>query len=243
MNETIFVGQVWRVTDAPAYQRDSWTLYFCTSGSGIFVFDGSMLHYQAGQLVVIPPDIRHTHRDDGGASCLYIFCKNAALALRHPALIADDAQHCIRHLFEDVLHLFGSGETQDKTLLSPYVQLIAQHINARRPAAPHSQLVEDIARNIVQNYTNPNYELDELLKSAPYCYDYLCRLFRQELNTTPHKYLTDLRLQSAADILRAGNGGSVSEVARLCGYSDPLYFSRMFKKKYGASPREYAKGR
>lgn len=242
MNETLFVGQVWRVTDAPAYQRDSWTLYFCTSGAGCFVFDDAVLCYQAGQLVVIPPDIRHAHRDGGVASCLYIFCKNAALALRHPTLVTDDANCCIRHLFEDILYLSSNSESSGDSLLSAYIQLITQHINAHRPAAPQAQLVEDIARRIRQNYANPLFELDETLHSAPYCYDYLCRLFRQKLNTTPHKYLTELRLQSAADALRTNTGSSISEVARLCGYSDPLYFSRMFKKRFGVSPREYAKG-
>ena len=243
MNEPIFAGQVWRVTDAPAHQRDSWTLYYCTSGGGCFLFDDSALRYQAGQLIVIPPGMRHTHQDGVGASCLYMFIQDAALALRHPTLVADDANHCLRHLFEDALYLFGSSEPQDKMLLSPYAQLIIQHINARRPATPHSQLVEEIARSIRQNYANPLYSLDETLRSAPYCYDYLCRLFHLELNTTPHKYLTELRLQSAADALRISPGSSMSEIARMCGYSDPLYFSRMFKKRFGVSPREYVKSR
>ena len=57
---------------------------------------------------------------------------------------------------------------------------------------------------------------------------------------TPHKYLTDRRLQTAANMLRSEyNDGNVTEVAHQCGFREPLYFSRMFKKKYGISPSYY----
>ena len=75
----------------------------------------------------------------------------------------------------------------------------------------------------------------------PYCSDYLCRLFREEMHTTPGRFLTDLRLQRAADLLLSdGERTAVSEIARQCGFRDPLYFSRMFKKRYQASPSRYA---
>ena len=50
-----------------------------------------------------------------------------------------------------------------------------------------------------------------------------------------------MRLQRAADMLLSGGGKtSVSEIARMCGFRDPLYFSRMFKKRYQVSPSRYA---
>ena len=57
---------------------------------------------------------------------------------------------------------------------------------------------------------------------------------------TPHKFLNDRRLQTAASMLRSQyNDGNVTEVARQCGFREPLYFSRMFKKRYGVSPSHY----
>lgn len=240
MND-IFAGQVWCVTSAPRYQRDSWTLYFCTAGTGRFIFEDAELPYQAGDCVVIPPNIPHSHQSSGSASCLYIFAKEAELLHRHPFGIPDDGQPWLRHLFEDAVSLFHSDAAARETLLPAYVLLIARHVSSRSPAARHSQPVEEIVRSIQQNYTNPLYSLDAPLKSAPYCQDYLCRLFRQEMGTTPHKYLMDLRLRAAVDALRAGRDSSVTEIAHKCGYNDSLYFSRVFKKRYGLSPREYAK--
>ena len=38
-------------------------------------------------------------------------------------------------------------------------------------------------------------------------------------------------------------GVSVTDVARMCGFREPLYFSRMFKKKYGVAPSFYVQSR
>ncbi len=243
MNDILYVGEISRAADASHHQRELWTLCLCTAGSGCFLFDEIAIPCQPGCLIVIPPDTPHAHQSDTGAAFLYLFVADAALAFRHPMLLEDDDNHSLERLFRDAMYHFGTNTPYRAALLPAYGQLIVQHISVRRNASPRSQLVEDIARNIRQNYANPNYELDALLRSAPYCYDYLCRLFRQELQTTPHKYLLELRMQSAAEALRGGSGSSVTEIARQCGYSDPLYFSRMFKRKFGLSPREYAKGK
>ncbi len=105
---------------------------------------------------------------------------------------------------------------------------------------PQNRIVEDIEQSIVQNYANANYELDEVLRRMPYSYDYLCKLFRKEVGMTPNRYLSNMRMQTAAEMLSSGhNDGSITDIAHLCGFRDPLYFSRMFKKKYNVSPKEY----
>ena len=64
----------------------------------------------------------------------------------------------------------------------------------------------------------------------------------KELGVTPHRYLVDKRLKMAAELLMTdANAGArtIGDIAPLCGFHDPLYFSKMFKKKYGIAPRYY----
>lgn len=241
MNDIIYAGRHQQTPSTPLHQHEHWELLYCTSGTGAFLFDEAVQAYHAGDVVIIPPDTPHVHTAEQGASCIYLYMADAALAFRQPMTLQDDAHQGLLHLFDDADAYSRSDLSYRAALLPAYGQLIVQHISARRTSSAGNRLVEEIAQSIVQNYANPNYELDELLHSAPYCYDYLCRLFRQELHTTPHKYLASLRLQAAADILRTGTSRSVTEISRMCGYHDPLYFSRMFKKRYGVSPREYAR--
>ena len=56
---------------------------------------------------------------------------------------------------------------------------------------------------------------------------------------TPNEYISDMRLDVAATLLKESNL-QVGEVAARTGYSSPQYLARNFKKKFGMSPSEYA---
>ncbi len=239
MNEIVFAGTP--TGRGGSHIHEEWELLYCTGGEGRLAFSDVELICRSGDLIAIPPGMAHTPLKTGPHEGICLRIANATLTFRYPMVLHDDANCSLLHLMQDTIWLFHSDADYRAALLPAYGHLLAQHVSSRRASSPRNQMVEEIAQNIVQNYANPNYELDALLKSAPYCYDYLCRLFRQELHTTPNKYLMDLRLQSAADLLRGGTGRSITEIARMCGYNDPLYFSRMFKKRYGVSPREYGK--
>lgn len=241
MNDVIFAGLDALTPNAPEHRHAHWELLCCTQGTGCFVFEDLETSYHAGDVIVIPPGTPHAHVNLCGAACIYLYIVNATLSLRAPMVLRDDENHSLLHLFADVHYLFLHGQDVHGSLLPAYGHLITQHISVHRAMSPRNLLVEDIAQSILQNYPNADFDLDSVLRSAPYCYDYLCRLFRQEMHTTPHKYLANLRLKTAADILQLDTGKSITEIARMCGYQDPLYFSRMFKKKYALSPREYAR--
>ncbi len=240
MNDITYAGYH-STAHAGPLTPDHWRIFYCTEGSGTYATNQQEFSYGPGMMIVLPPDVRPVHTRPMEAEGILLHLSQPSLTFRQPCLLSDDANQSLLHLIQDALWHFNNAAPENRSLLGAYGQLLVQHIIVRRPASPRSQLVDDLARSIAQNYTDPQYDLDALLKAAPYCQDYLCRLFRQDMDTTPHKYLTELRLRAAADALRAGRDSSIAEVARKCGYSDPLYFSRMFKNRYGLSPRDYAK--
>ena len=68
--------------------------------------------------------------------------------------------------------------------------------------------------------------------------DYLTRVFGQELGISPWDYLTRYRIARAKDLLR-DSLDSIGAIGRRVGFPDPAYFSRVFRKHTGMSPREY----
>ena len=70
---------------------------------------------------------------------------------------------------------------------------------------------------------------------------YFRKIFQANYSVTPQKYILSKRLAHAKNIIDNGDYDTISEIAASVGYSDPLYFSRAFKKKYGISPSQYSK--
>ena len=240
MNDILFAGKHVLTYNVSRHKHNSWELVYCTGGAGRFVFDELELPYQAGDVVVIPPETPHLNAGESGFTNIHLNIGPSTLAFPQPVRIRDDGNQSMLHLFSDAHYLYSSGGSQKAELLAAYGSLIVQHMISGH-ASPHkNRIVEQIVQSIVLHYADANYKLDELMHSMPYCDDHLCRLFRQETGVTPHKYLTSMRLQAAASMLASDySNSSIAEIARLSGFRNPLYFSRLFRQKYGVSPTQY----
>lgn len=95
--------------------------------------------------------------------------------------------------------------------------------------------LEYIEKNYAQELTT-----EYLAKLYGYSEAHFCRKFKETAWLTPMNYLRIYRLEEAAKLLRQGKG-SVSDIALACGFPDPNYFTRCFKKHFGVPPRNFEK--
>ena len=240
MNDIVYAGKHSVTFRVPRHEHDSWELIYCTGLEGELRFDEFTLPYGVGTVAVIPPFTPHSNVSQNGFTNIHVNMANAALNFHRPMAIQDDGNRSILSVFSGIFFQYYEHSEQRETLLNAYGNLLAAYLMAYQEASPHSKIVQQIEGHIIRHYSDPAYALDDYLHSLPYNYDYLRKLFQKELGMTPHKFLTDRRLQTAAGMLRSQyNDGNVTEVAHLCGFREPLYFSRMFKKKYGLSPSFY----
>ena len=63
-------------------------------------------------------------------------------------------------------------------------------------------------------------------------------MFKDRMGMSPMHYLNYQRIEKAKDFLLS-NSMTITNISRLVGFDDPLYFSRVFKKYTGASPQAY----
>ena len=229
MNEIIYAGKHLLTYTVSPHAHGSWELIYCTGGEGRLVFEELAIPYRSGDLVVIPPLVSHRNESEQGFTNIHINMRNASLPLRSPTLIRDDSNHFILDAFTAAFYHFSAEPGKQSPLLAAYANLIVFQILASRDAPKHSPVVEEIARTIICNYPDENFELDRYLHTLPFNYDYLRTLFRSETGSTPLRFLIDTRLQAAAERLDAAakERMSISEIAHVCGFREPLYFSQI----------------
>ena len=88
-----------------------------------------------------------------------------------------------------------------------------------------------------KNYSRP-ITVSDIAAALNLSPKYLSRIYSAHTNSTLIAFLTDLRMKSAAVLLRH-TGESISQISREVGYKDPLYFSKAFRRCFHCSPSEY----
>lgn len=115
--------------------------------------------------------------------------------------------------------------------LSELAETSTQNPNWQTKKANTIEKVKDF---IHQHY-NSHLDLDTLARAVAVSKSILCRNFKKETGVSVIDYLIKVRIDSSKRLLMSGL--KVSDVAQLVGFEDPYYFSRMFKKVTGDSPK------
>lgn len=243
MNEISYIGKHIYTTYIPNHTHDSWEFIYCTSGNGTLIIEDKELSYKAGDVAIIPPNIAHANQSDKGFTNIYINMDNASLPMKEITIITDDANNHILEAFNNMYYYFYSNVDRKQIVISALGMLILSYFVVHQEPSDISAIVQKIEANILANFADCYYDLNDYLQQFYFNNDYIRKLFKRELGITPNQYLIDKRLQTSTDLLSGLNydSNNISDVAIACGFKDPLYFSRMFKKKYGVSPTEYAK--
>jgi signal transduction histidine kinase/AraC-like DNA-binding protein/ABC-type sugar transport system substrate-binding protein len=102
-----------------------------------------------------------------------------------------------------------------------------------------SSLVKQAVAYIQNNYNQP-VAREDIASAIGVNKDYLSRIFAQELGISPWDFLTRYRVNRALELLLTSSS-SITQIGLQVGFNDSAYFSRVFQKQVGCSPRDYRK--
>ena len=100
------------------------------------------------------------------------------------------------------------------------------------------KLIKPGVEYLKANIYSPTLRIDKLHALCGISDTYLRRIFKERFHVTPQEYVLSSRLTHAKSILDSGDYDSIKEVSELVGYTDPLYFSKAFRKYYGFPPSD-----
>ena len=173
------------------------------------------------------------------------FCQYLMLELRFTAArFAASLGVGQREAFAPLTCLDLVGRSVTAADLRGYFSAILLRMVELRDQAAGSQcrgLLKQAVAYIDSHFTEETLSLNRVAREVNLSANYLSAVFSQEMGTTFTEYVTGKRMERARELLRTTDKRS-GEVAAAVGYRDPHYFSFLFKKTQGCTPRDYRSG-
>lgn len=230
-------------------------LMLCVKGHGHVIVDDQENHLKPGHILIIPRHTRHKYwaADDSPWSIYWMHFRGEESNYYveripgpgQPAPVDNETQQEAVRLFRDCLDTIEGGYTLPNII---YAAQSARHILSlllfRNRAFPVEQRAEQVQIQLAstQEFMRKNIakplRLEDFANNAGLSVSHFSELFREQTGHSPMSHFTQLKIRHACRLLDLTDK-SVKAIAIENGYSDPYYFSRVFKKTMGLSPQKY----
>lgn len=261
--------QFWRDSDLPGVEvrysnynadafrehtHDAYSIGLLESGQTTFSLEGESHHAEAGQVVLIGPNVAHACNPDQDSDMAYrmfyvspewvqavakeVFGQASGIPV-FPLPVLDDPD-----VWDAWLKLYtaiteGAGRLEKETLLvQGLADLLARHGAMGEISEPDDvpDAVERAKDHLAANLSE-KVSLDQLSEVAHLSRYHLLRIFQKAVGLPPHAYQNQLRVDLGKRLL--AEGMSISQTAVEVGFADQSHFSRVFKQYTGATPKQY----
>ncbi len=159
---------------------------------------------------------------------IFSFCEKFAIQDLELKKDVEELQHVIQKL-----HSLTEMKKYLSYLLEKAIEL-RDTVSGRR----YTDLIAAAQKMIGKNYMSEDISLNVVAANVGMSPSYFSSIFSKEVGHTFVEYLTEVRMEKAKELLMCSSL-KTSEIGFEVGYKDPHYFSYIFKKTQGCSPKEY----
>ena len=221
-------------------------IHYVCSGSGNLHIAGKTISLSKGDIFFTFPASPFCVESSENFTYMYIsFLGSRANMIMDKLKI--NKRNCHFSNCQEVYHLWLTGlnstpETTD--LIAESILLYSFHFLGNKKTQPEKEknLNQNVAlivkKYIDDNFSVPKLSLEMISHELAYSPKYISSLFKKNFDVGIVEYLNTIRIQNAYTLMQQGFT-SISDVSTQCGYSDPQYFSKVFKQKHGISPKAY----
>lgn len=215
-------------------------LIFHLSGDITVNFDNKIYHCEKGTLRYLPKgahEIYEVKRHQFG-DCIDIFFDTDLPLSEEDFCINMQNNVSVQALFKKAASLWLSkSEGYYHKCISILYEIIAELENQSYAPENKFKTIEPAINYINENFLKDKISIEHLAEISNISQSYLKKLFVKRFGITPIKYVIQLKINYAADLLKTGIY-TVSQVAEICGYNNVYFFSRQFKEYMGITPTQ-----
>ena len=236
-------------------QREEYIIHFICEGKGTYEVDGKTYHLKKGDFFVIPPKTEVYYKADEKEPWDYLwvgfqgvkattYLKNAGIDKTHRTGHYSNTSYilaCIQQMMLARTLTYHNELKRQAALLQILAALIEVHHDTlsdeEQHEYPHRVYLQQ-ALDYMNTHLHENIKISTLASHIGIDRSYLSNIFKSTLEISPQEYLLTLRMDKAADLLK-NSDKKINLIACEVGYSDPLTFTKMFKKVKGMAPSEW----
>ena len=215
--------------------------------------DGVNYTLNSSDLIIYGKNQFHTQAVNNDLSCSYLTIM-FDMECDDDSLICNKVFHCRKELYK-IIRIFAKNISSEipyseNLILSNFHEIIIRLFqydyldvdDAKLPTESQQHFQDEIIERIL-DYINKMIcspiTIEELCSKFAISRSSLQTLFKNNLNTSPKKYINDLKLSKSKELIKE-NKYTISEIAFMLGFNSIHYFSRSFTQHYEISPSEYA---
>lgn len=244
MENLIGIGNVINCERIKSHSHTVWEMIYYTDGNVKLSIGDNEYDLSEGIFVCQPPYISHSEVGMNTFNNYFFTVTNYNILPKKLIIIQDTADKAIKHLLQQMYYTSNKKPTNYSLICEAQLNLISQYVisqlNTKSILNPY---VEKFAHALLSNASNCDFKITDIKITIPFSFDYFRLLFKKEMGCTPIDYLNRIRISNAKNLLNSNfyqKNLSISTISNMCGFIDPFYFSRCFKKHTGVSPTEWS---
>jgi AraC family transcriptional regulator of arabinose operon len=235
--------------------RVDWQIIYIAAGKGHFILDGKEVIVPAGSMVLFQPkqvqDYFYYGKDKTQVWFVHFTGREVRNILRHYEIPTDgyilhtgisrEYEDLFRRMRDELVRCSWGYEEMLTYLFRELLMTMHRRMTENAPrVSGFIQDEIDRARVYFDEHYNEEISIEQYAVSRNMSTSWFNRSFRSAVGTSPMQYILDVRIRNAQTLLETTDY-SVTSIAALVGYENPMYFSRLFRKAKGLSPSKYRK--
>lgn len=229
--------------------RNHFILHYVYSGSGKLMINQKTYKISKGQLFIIYPEQSAYYKSDDEDPWFYRWIEfdgdfaekfmKAAGFSKNTAVASDNKEGTIG---KSIKAMTLVRETSFERIMSLLWNVISEMTKGAltEDSQTHTEIYIKDAESFIKNNLHRKITIQEVSDYLKISRNHLSRIYKNEKGISIQQYMISLKLNTAAQYLKNKNL-SIKEIALSVGYSDPLEFSKAFKRKFNQSPSEWRK--